>query len=116
MSALKDLAYIADHLNRIPAFGDAIGSEVSKPQIALCGVYATAALAEHEATISERDRLKESNTELLAALRKVESRLTAAAVAFYEVGKPSALQIALSGWKLDAHQARAVIAKQEGGK
>lgn len=47
---------------------------------------------------------------LLAALERVEKRLTAAARAFYVDNKPAALKLALAGWKDDIEPARAAIA------
>ena len=52
--------------------------------------------------------------ELLEALKAIEGRITKAANAFYVSGKRSDLQAAFDGWKVDAQQARAAIAKAEG--
>jgi hypothetical protein len=47
--------------------------------------------------------------EAISLIRKLESRLTATAQAFYVSGKRSDLQAAMDGWKADAHEARALI-------
>lgn len=64
-----------------------------------------------EAAMEANARLIAAAPELLAALEAVEARLTKAASAFYVSGKAKDLQAAFDGWKADAHQARAILAK-----
>lgn len=52
--------------------------------------------------------------ELLAALERVEARLTAAARAFYVEGKPAAIRKAFDGWKDDIEPARDALNKAKG--
>ena len=59
-------------------------------------------------------RLIAAAPELLEALKAIEGRITKAANAFYVSGKRSDLQAAFDGWKVDAQQARAAIARATG--
>ena len=61
--------------------------------------------------LNTHDQLRSDNERLREALATLEKRITQTAHAFYVVGKPSALRAAFDGWKLDAEQARAALAK-----
>ena len=69
-------------------------------------------LASDEVTANAR--LIAAAPELLEALKAIEGRITKAANAFYVSGKRSDLQAAFDGWKVDAQQARAAIARATG--
>jgi len=55
-----------------------------------------------------------SHAALVEALEAADLRITACATAFYVDGNRKALQSALEGWKVDAQQARAAIARATG--
>jgi len=59
-------------------------------------------------------RLIAAAPELLEALKAIEGRITKAANALYVSGKRSDLHAAFDGWKVDAQQARAAIARATG--
>lgn len=61
-------------------------------------------------------RLIAAAPDLLAALERVENRLTMAARAFYGAGRAKDLRAALDNWIADAETARAAIAKAKGGE
>lgn len=54
---------------------------------------------------------KDTIEALLTALEITEAKLTAAARAFFVVGKPAAVREAFAGWREIAEPAREIIAK-----
>lgn len=95
-----------------PKFGDPFITS-STGKLSITGTIGGANLAEQEANAALIIRAVNSHAALVAALRATEAKLTAAARAFYEGGKPSELRAAFAGWRDVAEPARAVLANAE---